>query len=109
MITFKFLRAPGGQVLMLVLLQGSGDSNAGMTEQRSASLQPLIGKAVANGAPPKATRLKPSRPPPPPPTAVELDGTAVSLCPICLLSQQKCGLEYAHVKCPYFILRWAAS
>ena len=67
-----------GDMSVLILLQGSGDSNAGMTEQRSASLQPLIGKAVANGGPPKATRLKPSRPPPPPPTAADPDGTAVS-------------------------------
>ena len=50
-----------------------------MTEQRSASLQPLIGKAAVNGGPPKGTRLKPSRPPPPPPTSADLDVVAVSL------------------------------
>ena len=60
-------------------LQGPGDDNTMTSEMRSASLQPLIGKAAANGGPPKAMRLKPSRPPPPPPTAADLEGAAVSL------------------------------
>ena len=63
------------------LLQGPGEECGAMTEQRSASLQPLIGRAVVNGGPQKATRLKPNRPPPPPPTSADLDGAAVSLFP----------------------------
>ena len=60
------------------MLQGPREDSSGSQEMRSASLQPLIGKAAANGGTPKATRLKPSRPPPPPPTAVELEGATVS-------------------------------
>ena len=44
---------------------------------RSASLQPLIGRPAADGGPPKAARLRPSRPPPPPPSAAELEGSTV--------------------------------
>ena len=78
--------------VVFTLQSAREDGNFVTSESRSVSLQPLIGEAAnpaANGGPPKAAWIRPSRPPPAPPTATDLEGAAVSAFPY-VTSPQTC-------------------